>query len=41
MKKHNWKRPRNYKSLDNRYEIDNMLKFENNWNLIEQVLNDQ
>jgi hypothetical protein len=38
MLKHNWKRPRNYKSLDNRYEIDNMIKFENNWNLIEQAL---
>jgi hypothetical protein len=39
MLKHNWKRPRNYKSLDNRYEISNLLEFENNWKLIEYALN--
>jgi len=39
MLKHNWKRPRNYKSLDNRYEINNLLEFENNWKLIEDALN--
>jgi len=39
MLKHNWKRPRNYKSLDNRYEINDMLEFENNWKLIVHALN--
>jgi len=35
MNKHNWKRPRNYKSLDNRYYLEDLLPFENNWKLIE------
>ena len=39
MTKHNWKRPKNYKSLGNRYYIDNMLTYENNWKLIEHYLN--
>jgi hypothetical protein len=39
MTKHDWKRPKNYKSLDNRYYIDNMLEFEKNWKLIERSLN--
>ena len=34
----NWKRPRNYESLDNRYYIENLLPFENNWELIEKQL---
>jgi hypothetical protein len=39
MAKHDWKRPRNFKSLDNRYEINNLLEFENDWTLIEKSLN--
>lgn len=35
----NWKRPRNYKSLDNRYDIHHLLSFENNWALIEEQIN--
>jgi hypothetical protein len=31
MRKHDWKRPVNYESLDNRYSIDDLLPFENNW----------
>jgi len=38
ISQHNWKRPRNYKSLDNRYYIKNLEKFENNWGLIKEVL---
>ena len=34
-----WIRPRNYKSLDNRYLIEDMLKYEENWELIEEQLN--
>ena len=34
----NWKRPRNYKSLDNRYTIEDLRKYENNWQLIEEQL---
>lgn len=33
-----WKRPRNYKSLDNRYYIDNLLPYEDNWSLVSQQL---
>jgi hypothetical protein len=32
-----WKRPRNYKSLDNRYYIKDLQKYENNWSLIERA----
>ena len=35
----NWKRPRNYKSLDNRYNIEDLLEYENNWKLIENEIN--
>lgn len=35
MNLHNWKRPKNYKSLDNRYNIEDLIKYENNWQLIE------
>jgi len=35
----NWKRPRNYKSLDNRYEINDLLEYENNWQIIEKAMN--
>lgn len=35
----NWRRPRNYKSLDNRYYLENLIPFENNWALVEDQLN--
>ena len=35
----NWKRPKNYKSLDNRYYFENLAQYENNWKLIENQLN--
>jgi hypothetical protein len=41
MLRHNWKRPRNYKSIDNRYYIKNLLDFENNWKVIEDALHKQ
>jgi len=34
----NWKRPRNYKSLDNRYYMKNLAPYENNWKLIEEEI---
>jgi hypothetical protein len=34
MDSKDWKRPRNYRSLDNRYYMDDLLPFENNWKLI-------
>ena len=34
-----WKRPRNYKSLDNRYYLKNLEPFENNWQLVTKQLN--
>lgn len=33
-----WKRPKNYKSLDNRYSVDDLLPHENNWRLIEDKI---
>jgi hypothetical protein len=33
-----WVRPVNYKSLDNRYGVEDLLQFENNWALIERRL---
>jgi hypothetical protein len=33
-----WKRPRNFKSLDNRYYIEGLAKFEDNWSLINRHL---
>ena len=38
ISKHDWKRPRNFKSLDNRYEIGDLLPYENNWQLVEDAL---
>ena len=38
MDRINWRRPRNYKSLDNRYYLDNLLPYENNWQLISKQL---
>jgi hypothetical protein len=39
MDKHNWQRPKNYKTFDNRYSIADLLEYENNWKLIEQEIN--
>lgn len=33
-----WKRPRNYKSLDNRYSVCDLKSFENNWKLIAEAM---
>jgi len=38
MGEKNWHRPRNYKSLDNRYYIRDLIPFENNWSLIEEEI---
>lgn len=38
MNSKNWKRPKNYKSLDNRYNLKNLIKYENNWNLIKETI---
>lgn len=38
MSKHNWKRPKNFRSLDNRYYVTDLEPFEDNWALIEQQL---
>lgn len=38
ISKHDWKRPRNYRSLDNRYYVSNLEAFENNWALfVEEI----
>ncbi len=34
MEKHNWTRPKNYKSMDNRLRVDDLIEYEDNWNLI-------
>ena len=39
MNSKEWKRPKNYKSLDNRYYIKDLLEYENNWQLIENEIN--
>lgn len=36
-----WKRPRNYKSLDNRYAIPDLVSFEDNWALVMEQLAQQ
>ncbi|MDP8206018.1 MAG: hypothetical protein P9L92_05085 [Candidatus Electryonea clarkiae] len=38
MDGHGWKRPRNYKSLDNRYYLKDLEQYEDNWELIYQCL---
>ena len=38
MDSRDWKRPRNYKSLDNRYYMKDLLPYEDNWNLIAERL---
>jgi hypothetical protein len=39
IEKHDWKRPRNFRSLDNRYYTENLEPFENNWDLVIEQLN--
>jgi len=34
MDRHDWKRPENYKSLDNRYTIKDLEEYENKWDKI-------
>ncbi len=34
-----WKRPKNYESLDNRYHLEDLEPFENNWSLVVDQLN--
>ena len=41
MEPKEWKRPRNFKSFDNRCEIRHIEKYENNWQLIVGQLNEQ
>lgn len=38
MEPKDWKRPRNFESLDNRYHVEDLLQFEDNWSLIERQL---
>jgi|SRR6266496_5314382 len=38
MEPKGWVRPKNYKSLDNRYGIEELKQFENNWALVERRL---
>ena len=38
MNSRDWKRPRNYKSLDCRYSISDLVQYENRWSLIEKEL---
>jgi hypothetical protein len=38
ISKHDWKRPRNFRSLDNSYDVDNLVPFENNWGLFREQL---
>ena len=33
-----WKRPKNYESLDNRFYLDNLKPFEDNWQLVFEQL---
>ena len=35
---HDWKRPRNFRSLDNRYYVRNLTPFENDWDLFLKLL---
>ena len=41
MEPRDWKRPRNFKSLDNRYRLEDLLEFENNWSLVDSQLDQQ
>ena len=34
MKKHDWKRPKNYKSMDNRIYTEDLVEHEDNWSII-------
>jgi hypothetical protein len=33
-----WIRPKNFRSLDNRYGVEHLAQFEDNWNLIQNQL---
>lgn len=39
MNEINWKRPKNYMSLDNRCYLKELIPFEDNWDLINSMLN--
>ena len=39
MSKHNWARPKNYRSMDNRFAINDLLDYEDDWDLILNELN--
>ncbi len=41
MEPKGWRRPRNYKSLDNRCLASDIARFENNWDLITDLLQQQ
>ena len=41
MDQKDWKRPRNYKSFDNRYSVNELCVFEDNWSLVSDRLNKQ
>ena len=41
ISQHDWKRPRNYRSLDNRYTVSDLEPFEKNWELISDSLTSQ
>jgi hypothetical protein len=36
-----WVRPVNFKSLDNRYGVEDLLPFENNWRLVDRLLSEK
>lgn len=38
MDPRDWKRPKNYQSLDNRYDVDDLVQFEDNWDLVSERL---
>jgi hypothetical protein len=38
ISKHDWRRPRNFRSLDNRYYASNLEPYEDNWELFSEQL---
>ena len=40
MKRHNWKRPKNYESLDCSPKVTNFVDYEDNWKLIEKRMSE-
>ena len=40
MDNKNWQRPRNHRSLDNRYYIADLIPYENNWSIIDDLFKD-